>query len=379
MEVALSITPPPCRIMAGATAWVQLSTPLRLIDTTRSKYAFSKSVEFNEWISSAYSSYELLNNDLHSFPLVDKRAEICKEFIFDNCKIDEYTNILEIGSNRGDFLAYLKSEFPHLQVLGIESSRLSMVGVPTVFNDIRNIQLSPSFDLIVLRQLLEHIPDPVTFLKHISSFLNENAYILIEVPDLENDLDEGIEPWVMEHVSFYSRESIYEIGKKAGLNLVSVSRQEQLLALFTNSKIQVNIDSFNRNGRFERVKTFSLRVEECKKELSELYRKGYEFCFYGASNVFLSMSGELKQAWKEEWENSRKTLLDDFNNKQSRSVNGLVVQSLDNSNPIGKCVYIICAMNRDHHKKMFFNLKNRLKPDDKVYIMWNQVKPEKFL
>ena len=332
--------------------------------------AFDNVSEFGDWINSAYTSYQLLSNDLHHFPLVDPRAEMAKSFLDSHCRWDQIHNVMEVGSNRGDFLAYLQSCNSHLNLLGVESSRLSLAGVPTLFGDIRGFNFSPSFDLIIIRQVFEHLLEPKAFLRHLASFLVQGGSLMIEVPYLENDLDEGIDPWVMEHVTHYSERSLALAGNAAGLSLVGMDRSYQLMAFFRKGGSPEMVTPLASHNRLQQVHRFCEHVEQTQQEWLDLVQQGYELCFYGASNVFLAVSGVLKKKWQESWDSTRKCLIDDYSQKHSSVVGGIRVQSWDDHIPSGKCIYIVCAMYRYHRQKMIPTVLDRINQQDKVYAMW---------
>ena len=322
-------------------------------------------------MASAYQSYQLLSSSLHEFPFVDGRTRIAGEFLDKHCNWPSMRYVLEVGSNRGDFLAYLQSVYPHLQLLGVETSPLSLVGVPTIFNDIRDIRFSPSFDLVVIRQVLEHIPDPIGFMQHLASCLREGGLLLVEVPDLENDLKEGIDPWVMEHVGVYSKRSLDRLGGLADLSLLEIDRRDQLLAIFKKDSRRKIPEALESHSRWEKIEQFKQHVEACQNQWLAWVRQGYELCFYGASNEFLAISGLLRQEWGKSWDDCKKSLIDDYPAKHSTWIGGIQVKSLEEYVPKHKCIYIVCAMNCIHREKMIPRLVTRKSPEDKLFAMWN--------
>ena len=337
------------------------------------KNAFEKPDEFNQWMNQAYQSYNLLNNNLHKFPLIDVRTVRAKQFIEKKISFDSITTVLEIGSNRGDFLAYLNDSHPHIQVIGVETTKLAMVGVPTIFNDVMDINLSPSFDLIILRQVFEHIADPFTFLQHLKSFLKKGGFIMIEVPDLENDLDDNIDPWVMEHVAFYSVKSLKYISEITNLKIRAIDRENQLMFILQDSDEDRTIDIDIKNNINEHILLFEEKINSTSAEWLKLINDGYHICFYGASNVFLTISGVLANSWKDRWHSIDRYLCDDYDDKFGREINGITVTKLNQLNTENKYIFVISAMYREHRKNMLINLKNQLKQNDIVYEMWDKI------
>lgn len=332
--------------------------------------AFAQPQGFEAWIAPAYGTYQLLCADLHEFPLIDPRAEMTKAFLDQHCDWSQIRRVVEVGSNRGDFLAGLQSFYPYLQFLGVESSCLPFVGIPTIFGDVRNIQLSSSFDLLITRQVLEHMLYPQAFLQHIATFLHEDGLLMVEVPDLENDLDEGIDPWVMEHVGYYSANSLALLGVQAGLQLVAVDRGYQLTVLYRKSRAEDCLMEASWLDRLERIQAFEKKVVQSQHEWRVLAEQGAELCFYGASNVFLAVSGVLQQVWSGQWDTSSKSLIDDYPHKHQSLVNGIKVQAWETFEPKNPCIYVVCAMYRYHRQKMVQKVLSRLRPQDRLYSMW---------
>ncbi len=333
--------------------------------------AFADPEAFMAWMAPAYASYNLLDNDLHGFPLVDERTLTVKGFLDAHCDWPGMRQVLEVGSNRGDFLAYLQQCHGHLQLLGVESTPLSLVGVPTLFNDVHEIRFSPSFDLVVTRQVLEHMPDPGRFLTHLASFLREGALLLVEVPVLENELDEGVDPWVVEHAGHYSERALELLGRSAGLTLVAADRTYQLSVLFRKQAHAGVLRTSVNSVRWKRVQSFLHRVQESQAQWRQWVEQGGELCFYGASNVFLALSAVLREKWGEEyWQGCRLALVDDYPRKHDEEVGGLRVQSLESHAPLGKTLYVVCAMYRYHRQKMLPRVLGRMGPDDRLFAMW---------
>jgi len=337
--------------------------------------AFADPAAFTAWVTPAYQSYRLLDNDLHGFPLVDPRSVTAADFLDVHCPWQDMRHVLEVGSNRGDFLAYLQQRHGYLQLLGVESSPLSLVGVPTLFHDVHDLRFSASFDLVVARQVLEHMADPVRFLSRLASFLRPGAWLMVEVPELETELDEGVDPWVVEHVGHYSGQALELLGRRVGLSLEALDRTYQMSALFRKVDCPVQrpdtLGQVPGHGRWERVSAFCDLVGKRQAQWREWAAAGNEICFYGASNVFLAMSAVLRERWGEAfWKQCRLALIDDYSGKHGSVLEGLRVQSLDEYRPSGPTAYVVCAMYRYHRQKMTPKVGRRLRPGDQLYEMW---------
>ncbi len=111
-----------------------------------------------------------------------RKARVKKYFGYD-------TRVLDIGCGPGYFLDSIKMDV--LSVVGIEKNNDERKFVNhnlkiTCYEDMSDdIGL---FDLMVLNQVLEHVYNPVDFLKKIALNLDSNGVIVIEVPTLKNPL-----------------------------------------------------------------------------------------------------------------------------------------------------------------------------------------------
>lgn len=64
-------------------------------------------------------------------------------------------------------------------------------GLDLNYGGIDTLSANEKFDLIILRHVLEHIPDPSNFLIEIKNLLNPDGKLYVEVPSLEYILDGG--------------------------------------------------------------------------------------------------------------------------------------------------------------------------------------------
>ena len=109
-------------------------------------------------------------------------------------RIGDPTRLLDIGSGTGDLLARLAEHFPDAELTGLEYSRtgveLGSHKVPSarfVQRDLLNDPAVPD-DLAgqathaVCSEVLEHLDDPVTFLRNAKAFLAPDCSLIVTVP-----------------------------------------------------------------------------------------------------------------------------------------------------------------------------------------------------
>lgn len=111
-------------------------------------------------------------------------------------------SILEVGCGKGLFLKLLKER--GFDVVGVDPSYTG--DDPTIVRDFYSPSLNLRADSIVLRHVLEHIPDPVAFLDMLRT-ANGGGLIYIEVPCLE---------WIAEKKAwfdiFYEHVNYFRLG-----------------------------------------------------------------------------------------------------------------------------------------------------------------------
>ncbi|MDQ3820571.1 MAG: class I SAM-dependent methyltransferase, partial [Acidobacteriota bacterium] len=101
-------------------------------------------------------------------------------------------SVLDVGSGSGYFLDLLREKLPDVEAAGYEfneqmSELVSHKG-HTVYlgkfpHAILNEQPGKVFDAVCIFQVLEHVPDPVNFLKQACSVLRPQGLLIVSVPN----------------------------------------------------------------------------------------------------------------------------------------------------------------------------------------------------
>lgn len=88
------------------------------------------------------------------------------------------------------------------------------------------------FDAITLLNVLEHVPDPVSFLQNVTNFMDAQSILVIRVPNDFSRLQEiarktlSINPWwiaIPDHVNYFNLESLEKFIMKLGLKIIDMS------------------------------------------------------------------------------------------------------------------------------------------------------------
>lgn len=136
-----------------------------------------------------------------------------------------YESILEIGAASG----YNLSLYDGKKRLGIEPSALNCklakknYGVDMfngMWSEFFASDAKRNFDLIFMSHVLEHIVNPMQFVKECTSICNR--YMFIEVPCFDiKFLEEPYGMFIEEHVNFFSIQSLSTLMRSAGFSMVN--------------------------------------------------------------------------------------------------------------------------------------------------------------
>jgi SAM-dependent methyltransferase len=86
-----------------------------------------------------------------------------------------------------------------------------------------------TFDALTLWDVLEHVPDPLGFMRHCASLLKPGGFLFANVPDLDSLQSRFMgERWPLllaEHLNYFNRSSLKLCGELANLKLLEFGRR----------------------------------------------------------------------------------------------------------------------------------------------------------
>ena len=172
-------------------------------------------------------------------------------------------SIIEIGSNDGTFLKYIK-ELSNINVLGVDPSKFmcdlaNKKGVKT-YNNFFNFENSKkikkkykNFDILYAANVFNHVDKPDNFLKGCSQVLKNDGLIVLEVPDLDSLINScGFDTIYHEHRQYFSINSIKKILIKNHYKLLSFEKIDymsgslRVFAQKSNVNMKIKTDSLTR-------------------------------------------------------------------------------------------------------------------------------------
>ena len=140
--------------------------------------------------------------------------------------------ILDIGAGNGFFVHLARTEFG-LRADGLEISDAEaeyaqqMFGVTFLRCDIRDVR--ESYDAVCSFNVIEHVPDPASLLSAMSSKIAPGGYLVVTTPNptCVHRRVKGLQKWDMvhppHHINLFTRESLTELLKRGGLDVVEYS------------------------------------------------------------------------------------------------------------------------------------------------------------
>ena len=222
------------------------------------------------------------------------------QLILERMKTTFNASILEIGCNDGTFLEILKDTgFKNL--LGIEptadASKLAVEKGLDVFKGFLSPAVAHSlvenrgkFDLLITRQVLEHIADLDGFRLSIQSLLKLGGFIAIEVPDSWLNLSEPDYTLWEEHVNYFTLESLGRYLSSCGIQIIHnetiifSGRCLTVIGRYTGNVRKASPNTIDKHSsaiiRYREL--WPVFQKSVREYLIELKEQGHRIAVYGA-------------------------------------------------------------------------------------------------
>jgi len=131
-----------------------------------------------------YTVIENLQSDFH------QRRLNCTIDLIKDSKNSQNLKLLDLGCGQGHFTERIKKEFPNYDVYGLDYSISAIDYANSNFKNIDFVvanaysppYIDQYFDIIILNNIWEHVPDPLNLLQSISRILKPNGQLIISTP-----------------------------------------------------------------------------------------------------------------------------------------------------------------------------------------------------
>ena len=209
-------------------------------------------------------------------------------------------NVLDIGCNDGTQLDYFKSR--SINTFGIDPAE-NIHPVSSAKHDVICDFFGPqivgkihyNFDAITAQNVFAHSPDPLDFLKTVKKLMSEHTLVFIQTSQADMVLNNEFDTIYHEHVNFFNINSMNELAKRAGLNLIDVVKtpihgNSYIFVLSWNSRpytVQNLISMENKLTNSQTYDNWKTTVEnntqELKSTIREYASQGCKIVGYGAA------------------------------------------------------------------------------------------------
>ena len=232
--------------------------------------------EFNEtYFNSAHGGFNLSKTAEAFFSGISKiRYNYLKKYLLKN-NINNCVNILEIGPGKGFFAEnYLNHNKSHNYFV-IESDQTCYDSLLNIGTSILNIESYINsnivFDVVIISHVLEHVSDPIEFLKLMTLKLREGGVLYIDVPCLDYLHKELDEP----HLLFFDIKPMNILLEKLHFNNIETNYfGQEINNLIKKSKLNFYYQQFR----------------------SILISKGFSFLFSLKKNDLIMLNSSLEKA-----------------------------------------------------------------------------------
>jgi len=206
-------------------------SPRPTIEAFEAFYRRSESAHY--WANVFFPAVAEMRREKIFRPRVNRLGALCAE------RGINVNRLIDVGAGYGIFLDEWRNKFPHTQVLAIEPSsslaaQCRSKGFEVVEDIVENVRgEDSSADLVVCFEVLEHVYEPLEFVKSLVKLARPGGYVFvstlgIEGFDLQTLWDKSNQISPPHHINFLSSRGFEELFKRAGLVDVMVTTPGQL-------------------------------------------------------------------------------------------------------------------------------------------------------
>jgi 2-polyprenyl-3-methyl-5-hydroxy-6-metoxy-1,4-benzoquinol methylase len=161
-------------------------------------------------------------------PRVERLSSLCHDNDI------QVQTLVEVGSGFGIFLEEWRKSYPEVKALAIEPSKsladeCRRKGFEVIEEIAENVQGCDGLaDLVVCFEVLEHVYDPLSFLKTISKMAKPGGYVFLSTLgvdgfDIQMLWEQSNSIFPPHHINFFSVKGFKELFQRAGLTNIDIT------------------------------------------------------------------------------------------------------------------------------------------------------------
>ncbi|MDN5062714.1 class I SAM-dependent methyltransferase [Aliarcobacter butzleri] len=315
---------------------------------------FDKRVNYEEFYTNEYEF--LLDGEVE--PTLDdgKYSDSLVEFYQEFLENSSDKTFFDIGAGKGNFIQAVENKYNKLQKYALEPSKSYEIlktknFLKEKYNSFFNSKdFTLKFDYISLIGVLEHVPNPKEFLLDIKSIMNEDSYILIEVPNFENNKSDLL---TVDHLSKFTENSILNLFNICGINVIKKRVSNSVPMQFILKKSNDHNSSINSLNNFDYINNAINYLKKIENDISNI--ENDKIVVYGQGLVLDYLIGINKINIE-----NIVCVIDDNplyqGKKYKNKINILSFDEFKISNLSNKTKKIFLAMNDCYHHKVNYKL-----------------------
>ncbi|MFH1378787.1 MAG: methyltransferase domain-containing protein [bacterium] len=174
--------------------------------------SYYKNVWLNDESIVSTSSEAAITHQLQA----DERVKYLSRYL----NLSTLSKVLDVGSGDGFlFDSFKKNNLSHISFYATDPSdkniqKLRRKGINAYYG--LDQITERDFDLIAICFVLEHIGDPLQFMKYVLQYVKKNGYIFIDIPER----DDLFKPFLEPHVMVYTKQSLLRLLEKLSLTII---------------------------------------------------------------------------------------------------------------------------------------------------------------
>lgn len=159
---------------------------------------------------------------------LDARARYLVDYLVRNSWVPRGARVLDVGCAEGSVVAEIGRRVADVELVGVEpgidfADFARKHGKCTVHPSLNDVDsCSRPFNLIIVNHVLEHVRDPVRFLKDLKSHLGEGGVIYVDVPDVLEY--RSLDDLHLAHLYHFSSRTLSAAAAAAGLAVVEMQQ-----------------------------------------------------------------------------------------------------------------------------------------------------------